>query len=254
MSTPTWNGEGLHGLIEQPSSGSYEINERVYRRQIWRGPYAFCVAALQWRGAYGLGVWLGWRVASAEVTREKGDIGTLIITWTIGGLSPALAPGIQLPPWKYSAEPYEFRADIHLHPMFAPLRGQPGFARLNHDYFSMPLPEQTQLRSWLLKQPGSNYALAVQLLDLLDMGVKDYPETGVKLSWTWYSWTRPAMTFGRNQEIPGGPFSGAFPATIVFRRLPDRWSFDGSVHTVTSGWDGKPVGTWDLAVLPLWTP
>ncbi len=262
MANVLWKGN--LGLVPQWSGKKLALTDRISRVDVYRGPYSLCESSSLLRGTYGSGARLGWVVTGSNVEAERKGIGTLTISWEIGG--PYANPAL-LPLDDFRSETVELYPKVERSKeMYGPTYpGNPNdciavrtIAMCYEAAHGIP-PMRDQARAWvetLYANPndppeGTTWAdqwvFAAELLDWLDHGAETYYLAGTKYSYIWHSFAFPTLHNGGVIEpFPtGGPRMG--DASLSWLRLadnPEPAGVNGSVYKITSTWLGGPNGHW----------
>lgn len=223
-------------LLEQPDSPEWSFGEQIRMIRRFSGPHGACLAAAPLGGAIGGGIASGLRVAESRVTRSRGGIGILTITY---GNQPGEVPiqGQQLPDDEAEITDDEVEEPLKKHPLYASLTIQE-HANVN-TILNTPLDSAENTKAFQdLYLGGSGGLLALDLLAKLQSGFTHYPVSTPVYQLTMYYWERPAtLAVGNVRETPPSvPIIP--PAGLDWLRKPDRLSHNGTYWVLVRRWQG----------------
>jgi hypothetical protein len=257
-----WKGNTL--LFSGAETGTLTAGDRVRFSDILYGPLALCYASQPPRGAFGSGNFngiginrTGWVVNQSVVTNLKAGIGKLSIEWEAGGAYATMA----LPVGDFSLTPQELYPKIERAGCFVGIT----FATLNVCYNCLylatnssgsPLVSSTFLTDKI--SDPTQLALAQNLVSKLLKGEETFYLAGWRYTYTYFSYTVPALSAGGIIRKPGGPLGGSLPAGVAWLRLADTMEpagVNGSMYKITVAFIGGPtmggVNYWDADVYPV---
>ena len=257
---------GNVGLVPQWSGADLQLADRVTDTDVYRGPIWICRASALLRGTYGTGGRLGWVVTSSKVSSERKGLGTLTISWEVGG---PYANARYLPLDDFRCEIVELMSKVERnkrlygpeYPTNPDDRIHPTVIKLCYDAVSGTPPKDSQAMSTLRNMfdldsdpPADGttwfdqWGFGGTLLAWLQHGHETYYQAGVKYSYVWHSFDLPSLTMGG--VIESSPFGGPMAGNTSFSwlRLADcvePAGVNGSVYKITSSWFGGPGGHWE---------
>lgn len=238
MPDPDWRGP-TNQLIEDPTSPQITYADKATRVRTYRGLHSLCVASALPKGTVGTGDEAGYIVASSVVTRERGRIGRLVITWEAGGEGGGDS-GVSLPPDEFSFSPFELNPPLSYHSRYSSLTSDQVKAVLKALQASLDGSDTFR---------ASFTSLQRELLEKMERGRESFYLAGIRYSWTSYLWFGSGtVTTGGFVEIPGGPLTAFFPAGIQFLRIADELTWTGQYFRYTRNWLGGPAGHWDTDI------
>lgn len=242
MPTPIW--KGTDALIESANSPEWTYGEQVRLIRKFAGQHAVCLTAAPFKGATGTGTAAGMRVAESKVTRQKGGIGELLITYELpGGAAPA--QGAQLPADEAEVQNEKIERALQKHPRYKALSE----VLLNHINVLLETSDDSKRATALAAVTASSGPGGANELYLkLKRGETHYVIYAPVYRIVLHSWTAPAtLSSGGNRETPPN-FPIVPPAGNQWLREGDRMTFNGSTWQVEKKWIGVPE--WDADLYP----
>lgn len=230
MGTPIWRGTSA--LIEQANSPKWTFGEQIQLDRIFKGPYAVCLASAPGYGAIGTGVATGLRVRESTVTRERGSIGMLVITFEPFRSAPL--ENIPLPEDTEELRQDHLEYALEKHELFKALTSQ--------DLSDIKTVLET---SWEDKdhQPAvdriNRTFAAQQLLAKKQKGTTHYfefPPVYVRKS---YTWVEPSTLNGGGVIETPNTVRISLPAGFKFLRQADTLAWNGTHFELKREWIGS---------------
>lgn len=219
-------------LQEQPDSPEWSFGEQIRLIRRFSGPHGACLAAAPLGGAIGGGIASGLRVAESRVTKSRGGIGLLTITY---GNQPGEVPiqGQQLPDDEAEITDDEVEEQLKNHPNYSDLTAEQ-LANIN-TVLNTAWDDPLSQAAFLALAPD---AVALELLTKLQRGFTHYPVAAPVYQLTMYFWERPTGLSSGNvrQSPPSVPIIP--PAGLDWIRKPDRLSHNGTYWVLVRRWQG----------------
>ena len=206
--------------------------------QIFRGMYALARASAMRKGTIGLGEFTGMRVASCVVEHERGDAGTLTVTWEGLAVTEDEDEGdVQMPPDEIDVSYEQQELDIRKHPYFAALTSSDLAGAKAYVEAGDPVTLAE------LQSLGSD-PLVNDLILRLQRGVENYVVYAPVIRHTSYFLNPPWLDGGGYIDFPSIP--GGAPSGWQYLRAGDSMTWNGSFYKLTRSWQAAPL--WDGAL------
>lgn len=256
MALLIWKGP-TNALVYAPDSGGWVGTDRIRATDIYYGSYSYCESNLLSRGTFGSGGRAGWVVNQCTLSRQRGQIGKLVIEWEAGG-SYATNP---LPVGTPTLKPQELYPKIERNSYFQGTSGVSGAPTTPIAYTTIQLAYNALYAATQTGSAGANtQGLALtgdqllhynKLLAKLLRGEETYYLAGWRYTYEVYSYTVPTVFRGAAVQTPGGPLASALPSGVSWLRLADDLDpagVAGSMWKLTLTYLGGPNGHWDTDI------
>lgn len=242
MPVPPIIWRGSQALTETPTSPQWTFGEQVKCVRTFRAPYPVALASAPGKGALGVGVVAGLRVAESNVQKEKGNIGLLVINYeTVPGVPLNDTP---LPPMEEGLNRNRIDFDVRTHPQFASLTERI-LADINTLLNTAPSEDRyEQAFEDLATLPAPTKALAENLYDKMRRGIVTYWQFPPEFTRTTYHWTEPTGLSGGGYLETPIPQLIRIPAGFQWLREADALNHNGTFYVLVEKWvGGKNIET-----------
>jgi hypothetical protein len=238
MGTPIRRGS--NALIEQPDSPRWEFGDTITcTRRFQAAEFAIALAAAPMKGAVGTGVVNGLRVSNSQVSKVRGGMGVLTISYES---QPGAIPsqGAELPDDEAEIVNEKIEHAIARHPRYAAL----SIDLLSDIQTAVETTDDAKYQAAfqsIFSSPQSE--LGFELLKKLLKGETHYLIYAPVYRLVTHSWTAPInlQSGGFVQQPPNDPIVA--PVGYQWMREGDRLSFNGSLWVTEKKWIAAPE--WD---------
>ena len=235
MPSSIWRGSLL--LIEQPTSPQWVFSDKVTVTRTWKGPYALALSSAALKGTAAVVSGNNMRVVQSTVSKERGGIGTLVISYDNDGQP---SQGAQLPLDEVTISVEKQERSLKSHPRYdgvtEAMKGQ------IDDLVSIKTTDSSyaSMRAAVAAVPLGN-----ELYLKLRSGQVSYVFYTPTFKNTLHYWTPPGgLTVGGFRTNPPASTvplpTGSALGALSWLREGDSVAYNGSTWQVTQAWLAGP--------------
>lgn len=235
MAEPIWIGS--EALQEQADSPHWEFSDKSKVTVRYRGPYTLCLSSAPRRGDFATGDYAGLLVSSAEVTKEKGGIGTLVIVY-----EGTLSGDDKVPKDEIEIEMAQKEFSMEIHPLFEGLAED--LKNAVKSYINASTDEDRMAANGKIETSPA----AIKLRDRMLRGQTHFVLFPPVYTWTLYSIAEPWADVGGYIEDPFGSVTA--PIGYSWLRCADQLSWNGTYWKLERRWIASYE--WDEEIYPVY--